>query len=228
MLKVEDLQDLIARKKGAPDESLATLYSSLGKAYEQKLHSGQSTNYRDDLQSAIAAYQKAVELQEELKSDLALATSLNNLAELYRNQGRYTEAEPLYLRSLAIWEKQLGADHPLVAASLNNLGLLYYTQGRYVEADPLYWRSLSIMEKQSRADHPDFASSLNNLALFYNAQGRYAEAEPLYQRALQICEQNLGIAHPNTMAVRGNYARCLKEWVASRQQTFPIQIQKQI
>ena len=44
-----------------------------------------------------------------------VATSLNNLAELYRNQGKYAEAEPLYKRSLAIREKALGPDHPDVA-----------------------------------------------------------------------------------------------------------------
>ena len=45
---------------------------------------------------------------------------LNNLALLYRNQGRYAEAEPLYMRSLAIWETALGSGHPEVASSLNN------------------------------------------------------------------------------------------------------------
>jgi tetratricopeptide (TPR) repeat protein len=33
---------------------------------------------------------------------------LNDLASLYQNQGRYTEAEPLYKRALAISEKALG------------------------------------------------------------------------------------------------------------------------
>ncbi len=54
-----------------------------------------------------------------------MATSLNNLAELYRTQGQYAQAEPLHKRSLAIREKALGPDHPSVAASLNNLALLY-------------------------------------------------------------------------------------------------------
>ena len=34
-----------------------------------------------------------------------VATSLNNLAELYRAHGKHAEAEPLYKRSLAIREK---------------------------------------------------------------------------------------------------------------------------
>ena len=37
-----------------------------------------------------------------------VATSLNNLAALYYDQGKYAEAEPLYKRALAIWEKALG------------------------------------------------------------------------------------------------------------------------
>ena len=41
-----------------------------------------------------------------------VGTSLNNLASLYRDQGRYAEAEPLYKRALAIYEKALGPDHP--------------------------------------------------------------------------------------------------------------------
>jgi hypothetical protein len=41
-----------------------------------------------------------------------LATSLPNLAALYKSQGRYGEAEPLYRRSLAILLQSLGADHP--------------------------------------------------------------------------------------------------------------------
>ncbi|CAM9878567.1 unnamed protein product, partial [Laminaria digitata] len=39
-------------------------------------------------------------------------------------QGDYTEAGPLYKRSLAIKEKALGPEHPSVATSINNLAEL--------------------------------------------------------------------------------------------------------
>jgi hypothetical protein len=42
-----------------------------------------------------------------------VAASLNNLAALYVNQGRYADAEPLSQRALAIQEKALGRDHPV-------------------------------------------------------------------------------------------------------------------
>ncbi len=135
-----------------------------------------------------------------------MAMSLNNLAALYKNQGRYAEAEPLYKRALAIYEKKLGPDHPDTGISLNNLAGLYKNQGRYAEAEPLYKRALAIDEKKLGPDHPDTATSLNNLAGLYDGQGRYAEAEPLYKRALAIKEKKLGPEHPSTATSLNNLA----------------------
>ena len=66
-----------------------------------------------------------------------VATSLNNLAVLYKAQGDYAKAAPLYKRALAIREKALGPDHPDVATSLNNIALLYRATGRMNEAEKL-------------------------------------------------------------------------------------------
>ncbi|MDA2914716.1 tetratricopeptide repeat protein, partial [Acidobacteriia bacterium AH_259_A11_L15] len=110
--------------------------------------------------------------------------SLNNLALLYHNQGRYDEAEPLYQRSLAILEQALGPEHRHVASALNNLAGLSYDRGRYALAEPLYQRALAIYEQALGPEHPQVAVGLHNLALLYRAQGRYAEAEPLFGRAL--------------------------------------------
>jgi hypothetical protein len=53
-----------------------------------------------------------------------VATSLNNLALLYRSQGKHAEAAPLFRRSLAIMEKALGPDHPTTKIVRSNLGAL--------------------------------------------------------------------------------------------------------
>ena len=53
-----------------------------------------------------------------------VATGLNNLASLYKDQGRYADAEPLNMRALAIYKKALGPDHPKFATALNNLASL--------------------------------------------------------------------------------------------------------
>ena len=97
----------------------------------------------------------------------------SGLASLYRVQGKYGEAEPLYRRALAIREKSLGSDHPQVATSLNNLAGLYHGQGKYDEAEPLFRRALAIREKSLGSDHPHVAISLNNLAELYRGQGKH-------------------------------------------------------
>ncbi|MEL6385029.1 MAG: CHAT domain-containing tetratricopeptide repeat protein, partial [Cyanobacteria bacterium J06626_18] len=125
-----------------------------------------------------------------------VATSLDNLAGLYRAQGRYSEAEPLQLDALAIRREQLGERHPEVATSLNNLALLYDTQGRYSEAEPSYLESLAIFREQLGERHPEVATSLHNVASLYRAQGRYSEAEPFYLESLAILREQLGERHP--------------------------------
>jgi tetratricopeptide (TPR) repeat protein len=93
------------------------------------------------------------------------AESLNSRAVELFNAGRYSEAEPLIKRSLAIRQKLLNPDHPDVAGSLNNLAALCRAEGRFADAEPLYKRSLTIREKVLGPNHLDVAHSLNNLAL---------------------------------------------------------------
>ena len=66
---------------------------------------------------------------------------------VYKEEGRYADADPLYKRALATWKKALGPEHPDVAQLLNNLADLYLAQGRYADAEPLYKRALAIREK---------------------------------------------------------------------------------
>ena len=105
---------------------------------------------------------------------------------LYKSQGRYEAAEPLYQRALAIREKVLGPDHPSVATSLDNLALLYKSQGRYETAEPLYKRALAVFEKALGPDHPDVATSLENYAALLRKTGREDEAAELEARAKAI------------------------------------------
>ncbi len=158
-------------------------------------------------QRLIAHAQACASLIEEWEFGFVEAAQLLNKAAFYLDdRGLYAEAEPLYLRSLAIWEKALGPDHPDVATSLNNLAALYHNQGKYAEAEPLYIRSLAIREKALGPDHPDVATSLNNLAVLYRNQGKYAEAEPLYLRSLAIREKALGPDHPDVAVSLNNLA----------------------
>jgi tetratricopeptide (TPR) repeat protein len=142
-------------------------------------------------------YQEATPLAEEtLRLDERalgpthpqVAVSLNNLAELHRQQGHYAQAEPLYRHALVILEQALGPEHPDVALNLNNLATLSQEQGQYAQAEPLYRRALAILEQAfgPTPTHPTVAVSLGNLATLLAQQHLLARARPLFERARQI------------------------------------------
>ena len=64
-------------------------------------------------------------------------TSMNNLATTYGNQGRYKEAESLFLQVMEKRRSLLGEEHPDTLTSMNNLATTYGNQGRCKEAESL-------------------------------------------------------------------------------------------
>ncbi len=78
-----------------------------------------------------------------------MAANLSNLAGCYYKQGKYTEAEPLIKRALAIEENALGPEHPRVAASLMNYAALLRKTGRTTEAAKMEDRAKAIHAKNA-------------------------------------------------------------------------------
>ena len=163
---------------------------TMGKAYLSSWEAWSRQPGREDRQISDAAY--------------ALGVFLFNAA-------LHTEAEPLYRRALAIWEKGLGGNHPDVATALNNLAGLLQDTNRLSEAEPLYRRALAIDEQSFGKDHPNVAMKLNNLARLLAATNRLSEAEPLMRRALAVWEKGLGGNHPNVATCLSNLARLLAD-----------------
>jgi tetratricopeptide (TPR) repeat protein len=76
---------------------------------------------------------------------------------VYSRLEKDQEAEANYRRSLAILEKVLGREHPLVGHSLHNLSTALEYQEKIDEAATAAERSLAIREKALGPDSPDTA-----------------------------------------------------------------------
>ena len=115
-------------------------YTDAGKeAYEQG-------NYTEAEKLFVAALKEAEMFGPQ---DPRLATGLNNLALLYETQGKYCEAEPLYKRYLAIFEKALVPDHPSVATSLEYYALLLRKTQRNAAAVEMEAHAKALRDKHA-------------------------------------------------------------------------------
>ena len=154
-------------KQELPAEKIKAAQISLGKGDKRAAEEAFDTvvnNHAGNI--ALAAFQSGQLAKDRIDYTKAIKqyTKAVALAELYRQQGAYTKAEPLYRRSLAIDEKALGKMHPSVAITLNNLAYLYHSQGAYAKAEPLYQRALLILKATFPQGHPNIEALEGNYA----------------------------------------------------------------
>jgi len=93
------------------------------------------------------------------------------------------DAEPLFRRTLAIWEAASDQQERHIATALNNLAGIYRISGRYADAELLYRRALAILEKAAGPDDVNLALVLCNLRVLDQSEGKYDAARQLETRA---------------------------------------------
>jgi len=99
--------------------------------WEQHLLEGQDLLKKARFREAEVALLKALEKAQRLGTETsAYARTLNNLAYLKMNLGRYAEAERFSRQALQLREKIAGSDNLDVALELANLGRCLFLQGR--------------------------------------------------------------------------------------------------
>ncbi|MCG8403702.1 MAG: serine/threonine-protein kinase [Phycisphaerales bacterium] len=137
--------------------------------------------------------------------------SLNNLAMLLIDKGKYAEAEILCKKALSISQSLHQGDHLLTAASLNGLASLLRAKGNLEESERYFRRSLEMRRRLLGNDHRDVATSLNNLATLLHGKAEYDEAESRYREALKMRTELLGEQHPDVAVSMNNLAMLLWE-----------------
>ncbi|HMJ20371.1 MAG TPA: tetratricopeptide repeat protein, partial [Terriglobales bacterium] len=118
--------------------------------------------------------------------DARLPLTLFDLAQVYRAEGKYSDALPLYERALEIYTRLYGHESPEFADVLNGEAELYKSLNDYAQAEQLLVRALAIRQRLLPLDSADVAESKNDLGEVYTAIGAFDKAEPLLLEALAI------------------------------------------
>jgi tetratricopeptide (TPR) repeat protein len=116
------------------------------------------------------------------------------LAELDRDGGRYAQAEPLLRKVLESKRATFGAASPEAAAVMGELGECYYWEAKDDQAISLLRETLAI----NRKNGPDYGAEIRNyLALTLERKGDLDEARRLLQEAVDIDRRTRGTNSPD-------------------------------
>ena len=96
---------------------------------------------------------------------------------MYKEQGRYDEAEKHLGEALRSTRLQRGNEHPLTLASILHLAELHIEQERYDEAEKLLLEAIDGPCVKLGDIHPQTIKSINNLNKLYEAWNKPEEAE---------------------------------------------------
>lgn len=176
----------------------AAVLSCGQQSWEDVMQAGEASLQKGQYQEAERTFSAAVKKAEAFGAhDRRVAVSLSRLGQALSAQGKFVEAEPVYLQALTIYQEVHGENHLDVAAALNNLGVLHRKHGQYADAQRLLARALSIKERLLGAEHPDIALALTNLATMHLAQSEWGRRLPYSRARSPFARSNSGRTIPN-------------------------------
>jgi serine/threonine-protein kinase len=141
--------------------------------------------YKGDRSAAEALLRQALRIEEHLSSPPEPAV-YNTLAFVYKDQGKYPQAELYFRRALELRRQQLGSDHPRVATGMKNLASVLAEEGKYREAKDLYRETLALQRRLLGDRHSEVAGTLGDLGFLLYDQGELASAERYLREAISI------------------------------------------
>jgi len=198
---------------GLNDYKIAEMHMKRARhLYQQQEDRG----YSNTLGSIYGRLGKYKEGEKELKSliehlrrkgrdELSLTFPKCNLARSYYHQGRYKEAQELFLETWEIAEK--GNRIAWVQNYECDIAELYLAQGREDDAERMYMAGIS----RGKAEGRDALGHKSGLGHLRTLQGRYEEANDLLVKTCELVRTSFGEEHPDALQIIHNLAFLRRE-----------------
>ena len=178
------------------------------------------------MDQAIANYQRALGLLQELGEHEKTGAILNNMAVDYANQGNLDRAQQLYTQAKAHFEQ--AGDKRNVGTALVNIADILYLRGQLSEAAKAYQETLDL---GATIDHSDNSYPTYRLADLTLTRGNVRDAKKLAQQAIEALKATSG-NYPNLSQAIIELGEALKaegDLAGARQQFLAAQeLQKKV
>jgi tetratricopeptide (TPR) repeat protein len=201
-------KDLLSQAAARNNQAISLAHEGREAEAEQLYRAALGAGYEDDLARAkiannlAALYQRQdrfreaevmyrCELQWRQKhlaaESVEVAYSLNNLAEVYRAEGRDWEARNLMETALRTLQ-QFHADAPGLPSVLNNLAIVRCRFGEVDQAEELLRTALRSYDWNPDTASREYGVTLNNLGKVLETKNDLLAARLLYEQAIGIFE----------------------------------------
>lgn len=172
------------------DAALALSY--LGNVYRA---TGKYVQAEEQLLHALTIREEKLPATHEL-----IAASYNDLGLVY-SQLDPDKAFEYYEKSLELYKKLHGSDHPKLAITNTNLGVLNRSEKLYGDAVNYFETALAIWEKIYSQPHTNKAMVLMNLGQTYSSMGNSEVAFVFFEKAKGMYEATQGKKSPDVAYV---------------------------
>lgn len=142
----------------------------------------------------VSLYKKAIAEAKKMQgpNSVAEAAVWQELGELYIKKGNYKNAEPAFLKAIAILQMppNVKAHQDILGKCFEGIGYVHMDKKQYAKAVDAFKKWVAIMEKNGQlTQDPNsemFAMALDSLAGAHMKQNNFIAAEPLLKRSLAM------------------------------------------
>ena len=198
---------------------LATLELDYAKLKNQKTWQAKASNILGVAWYLKSNYAKAIEwhlqsfaLCKEMDNKAGMASSYNNLGNIYSEQSDYVKALQHYQKALDLIES---SNKQKASKYYNNIGSIYLIQGIHPKALEQFRKALALSEELN--DREGIGVAYNNIGVIYDNAGDTTKALEYFEKSVDINKelgdkQGLAESYLNIGMIKkaqGNYAQAL-------------------
>ncbi len=124
------------------------------------------------------------------------AIVLEGMGDMYRKEGRLSDAKKAFQQVRSIRAATYSKDHPEYGKVLLDLSLVYRDEGRYAKAQALCQQATTMIDKGLGQNSVEISKCWITAASIARYQGQYSQAEDLARRAIALDQKLLGGNEP--------------------------------
>jgi tetratricopeptide (TPR) repeat protein len=142
-----------------------------------------------DYPNSESIYKKIIESKSMARGSGEVLGSVEDLSAVYEEEGKFEEAEALYLKSIRTNQAILPRGHLVTIAEINDLALFYERRKRLQDSEEYYKRAIAQFDgfaNDCGLMDSNLARVVGNYARLMNTEGRLNESEQFESRAKAI------------------------------------------